>query len=105
MSPAPPPTQTEERINFFILLLLAPSVFGFICSILSQADRGGAWWLFAGFGNLAGFLGIATSTLIALISAALRRISLAFLGFAFVEIGVAAVLLWFGAKLVKNPWV
>jgi hypothetical protein len=102
---APPPTKTEERINSLTLMLLAPSVLGFICPILSQANPGGAWWLFAGFGNFVGLLGIGVAILIVLVSAGLRRISLAFLMFVFVEIGVVALLSWFAAKLVKSPWV
>jgi hypothetical protein len=104
-SPAPPPTKSEERINSRILILLAPSVLGFICSILSQANPGGAWWLFAGFAKFVGLLGIAAAVLFAVVSAAFGRVSLAFLLFIFVEIGVVALLLWFATKLVKNPWV
>jgi hypothetical protein len=73
--------------------------------MLSQANPGGAWWLFAGFGNAVGLLGIAAAVLIALISAALRRISLAFLLFVFVEIALAALLSWLAANLAKNPLV
>jgi predicted PurR-regulated permease PerM len=103
MSPAPPPTKVEERINSRILILLSLSILGFICSILSQANPGGAWGLLAGFGALVGLLGIAAAVLIAVVSAAFRRVSLTFLLFIFLEISGAALLLWFATKLVKSP--
>ncbi len=86
-------------------MLLAPSGIGFLCSILSQANSGGAWRLFAGFGNVVGLLGIAAAVVIALVSAALRRISAAFLLFVFIEICLMVLLSWFAAKLLKNPWL
>jgi len=103
-SPAPPPTKTEERVNSLILILLAPSVLGFACSILSQANPGGAWWVFAGFGNAVGVLGLAVAVLIALVAAGRRRISGPVLFLILLEIGAVAVVSWFSAKLVKNPW-
>ena len=104
-APAPPPTSTEQRLNSIVLVSLSPCVLGLLCSMLSQANPGGAWWLFAGFGNAVGLLGIAAAVLIALISAALRRISLAFLLFVLVEIAFAALLSWLAANLAKNPLV
>jgi len=103
-SPAPPPTRTEEHVNSLILILLAPSVLGFTCSILSQANPGGAWWVFAGFGNAVGVLGLAVAVLIALVAAGRRRISGPILLLILLEIGAVEVVSWFSPKLVKNPW-
>jgi hypothetical protein len=62
-SPAPPPTKTEGRVHLVAAALLAPSVLGFLCSIFCQANPGGAWWLFRGFGNVLGVLGLAFAVL------------------------------------------
>jgi hypothetical protein len=86
------------------MILLAPSVIGFLCSVLSQADPGGAWWLFAGFGNAVGVLGLALAVLIALVAAGRRRISGPILLLMLLEIGAVAVVSWLSAKLVKSPW-
>src|SRR5258708_20441360 len=102
-SPAPPPTRTEERVNSLILVLLAPSVLGFTCSTLRQANPGGAWWVFAGFGNAVGVLGLAVAVLIALGEPGRRRISGPILLLIWLEIGAAAVVPCFAANLVKNP--
>src|SRR5258708_32472804 len=103
-SPAPPPTRTEERVNSLILVLLAPSVLGFTCSILSQANPGGAWWVFAGFGNAVGVLGLAVAVLIALVAAGRRRISGPILFLILLAIDAVAGVLWIYAKLVKDHW-
>jgi len=103
-SPALPPTKTEERVHSLVVVLLAPSVLGLLCSILSQANPGGAWWLFAGFGNAVGVLGLAVGVLIALVAAGRRRISGPILLLMLLEIGAVSVVSWFSAKLVKSPW-
>jgi hypothetical protein len=38
------------------------------------------------------------------IGALLRRISLAFLGFVYVEIGITVVVWWFATKITKHPF-
>ena len=60
--------------------------------------------MFAGFANALALLGLAAAVLLAVISAALRRIGPPFLGFLLIEVGAAALLLWLAAKLVKNPF-
>lgn len=103
-SPAPPPTKTEERVHSLVHILLAPSVLGLLCSILNQANPSGAWWLFAGFGNAVGVLGLAVAVLIALVAAGRRTIHGPILLLMLLEIGAVAVVSWFSARLIKSPW-
>jgi len=103
-SPAAPPTKTEDRVNSLILILLATSVLGFTCSILNQINPGGAWWVFAGFGNAVGVLGLAAAVLVVLLAAGRRTISGPIFLVILLEIGAVAVVSWFPAKLVKSPW-
>jgi hypothetical protein len=103
-SPAPPPTKTEERVHSLVHMLLAPSVLGLFCFILSQANPGGAWWLFAGFGNAVGLLGLAVAVLIALVATGRRRIHGPILLLMLLEIGAVAAVSWSAARLLKSPW-
>jgi hypothetical protein len=99
-----PPQSAGSPTHAGVLILLVPSVIGFLCSVLSQANPGGAWWLFAGFGNAVGVLGLAVAVLVALVAAGRRRISGQILLLILLEIGAATVVSWLSAKLVKSPW-
>ena len=103
-SPDNRPQSAGSPTHTAVLILLAPSVIGSRCSVLSQGNRGGAWWLFAGFGNAVGVLGLAVAVLIALVAAGFRRIRGPILLLILLEIGAVAVVSWFSAKLVKSPW-
>jgi len=99
-----PPQSAGSSTHAAVVILLVPSVIGFLCSVLSQANPGGAWWLFAGFGNAVGVLGLAVAVLIALVAAGRRRISGPILLLILPEIGAVAIVSWLSAKLVKSPW-
>ena len=103
-SPDNRPQSAGSPTHTAVLILLAPSVIGSLCSVLSQGNRGGAWWLFAGFGNAVGILGLAVAALMALFAAGRRRISGQILLLILLEIGAATVVSWLSAKLVKSPW-
>jgi hypothetical protein len=104
MQPAPPPTPQEFWTNSRVLILLASSPIGLLLSILSRADPGGPWWIFAQFTNGIAALGIAGAVVFVLLAFARRRIGGPFLGFAMMEAGLAAGLLWLAINIFKSPW-